>query len=92
MMVTWCAVLLLCYRQPPGLDETLVQLMVPVVCSSDACITWCAVLLLCCRKPPGLDETPVELVVKGDATVTCIAAASVLAKVCVVDQALRLGN
>ncbi len=37
--------------------------------------------MLCCRKPSGLDDTPAQLVVKGDASVTCIAAASVLAKV-----------
>ena len=34
------------------------------------------------RKPGGADDTPQEVVVKGDARVTCIAAASVLAKVC----------
>jgi ribonuclease HII len=67
-------------RKLPGLDATAAQPMVLVVCRPNACR--CAVLLLCCRKPPGLDETPVQLVVKGDATVTCIAAASVLAKVC----------
>lgn len=33
------------------------------------------------KKPPGMDDTPVQTIVKGDTSVTCIAAASVLAKV-----------
>jgi ribonuclease HII len=33
------------------------------------------------RRPKGLEHLPVQTLVKGDATSTCIAAASVIAKV-----------
>lgn len=64
-----------------------------VPCCAMLCHVPCHAMMCCCRKPSGLDDTPTQLVVKGDASVTCIAAASVLAKVTTerADRGLRTG-